>query len=33
MGITFDGVKTGAYSDIGNGTSPFTEGEKQIIQS
>lgn len=33
LGITFDGVKTGAYSDIGNGTRPFTEGEKQIIQS
>ncbi|HPI11067.1 MAG TPA: signal peptide peptidase SppA, partial [Catalimonadaceae bacterium] len=33
LGITFDGVKTGAYSDIGNGTRPLTEGEKQIIQS
>ncbi|HOY95896.1 MAG TPA: signal peptide peptidase SppA [Catalimonadaceae bacterium] len=33
LGITFDGVKTGAYSDIGNGTRPFTPGEKQIIQS
>lgn len=32
LGITFDGVKTGAYSDIGNGTRPLTAGEKQIIQ-
>jgi protease-4 len=32
LGITFDGVKTGAYSDIGNGTRPLTSGEKQIIQ-
>jgi len=32
LGITFDGVKTGTYSDIGNGTRPLTPGEKQIIQ-
>jgi len=33
LGITFDGVKTGVYSDIGNGTRPFTKGERQIIQN
>jgi len=33
LGITFDGVKTGAYADIGNGTRPFTNGERQIIQN
>jgi protease-4 len=33
FGITFDGVKTGAYSDLGNGIRPLTSGEKQIIQN
>jgi protease-4 len=32
LGITFDGVKTGNYSDIGEGTRPFTAGERQIVQ-
>lgn len=32
LGITFDGVKTGAYSDLGNMTRPFTDGERRIIQ-
>jgi protease-4 len=33
LGITFDGVKTGAFSDIGNGTRPFTEDERKIVQT
>lgn len=33
LGITFDGVKTGAYSDLGNGTRPFTDSERRIIQN
>ena len=33
LGISFDGVKTGTYSDIGNMTRPLTPGERQIIQS
>lgn len=33
LGITFDGVKTGAYSDLGNGTRPFTDSERKIIQN
>lgn len=32
LGITFDGVKTGVFSDIGNGTRPFTDAERRIIQ-
>lgn len=32
LGITFDGVKTGKFSDIGNTTRPLTEEEKSIIQ-
>ena len=33
LGITFDGVKTGQFSDLGNPTRPLTDVEKQIIQS
>ena len=32
LGITFDGVKTGAFSDVGNMTRPLTDLEKSIIQ-
>jgi protease-4 len=32
LGVTFDGVKTGSYSDLGNMTRPLTDGERQIIQ-
>lgn len=32
LGITFDGVKTGAYSDLGNMTRPLTSQEKFMIQ-
>lgn len=32
LGVTFDGVKTGVFSDLGNGTRPFTDAERQIIQ-
>ncbi len=32
LGITFDGVKTGAYSDLGNVARPLTEPEKLILQ-
>lgn len=32
LGITFDGVKTGAFSDIGGMNRPLTDLEKQIIQ-
>lgn len=33
LGITFDGVKTGKFSDLGTLTRPMTEEEKEIIQS
>lgn len=33
LGITFDGVKTGPYSDIGNTSRPLTESEKRIFQA
>ena len=33
MGFTFDGVKTGVYSDLGNPTRPMTDAERQIIQN
>ncbi|QEC53707.1 protease-4 [Anseongella ginsenosidimutans] len=32
LGLTFDGVKTGAYSDLGTITRPLTPGEKAIVQ-
>jgi protease-4 len=32
LGITFDGVKTGAYSDVGNMTRPLTAQERAMIQ-
>lgn len=32
LGITFDGVKTGKYSDFGTGTRPLSADERQIIQ-
>ncbi|WP_411275662.1 signal peptide peptidase SppA [Daejeonella sp.] len=32
LGITFDGVKTGRYADLGNVSRPLTEGERLIIQ-
>ncbi len=32
LGITFDGVKTGEYADIGSTIRPFTESERLIIQ-
>lgn len=32
LGITFDTVKTGRYSDIGSGTRPMTNDERAIIQ-
>lgn len=32
LGITFDGVKTGQYADLGSISRPLTEGEKMIIQ-
>lgn len=32
LGITFDGVKTGKYSDIGTPTRPLSESERFIIQ-
>jgi protease-4 len=32
LGITFDGVKTGAYSDIGNMTRPLSDPERAMIQ-
>lgn len=33
LGVTFDGVKTGQYSDLGSGTRPFTPAERQIVQN
>jgi protease-4 len=32
LGITFDGVKTGKYSDLGSVTRPLTDTERLIIQ-
>ncbi len=32
LGITFDGVKTGQYADLGTVTRPLTDAEKLIIQ-
>lgn len=32
LGITFDGVKTGAFSDVGNMTRPLTDVERRLIQ-
>ncbi|HWZ14841.1 MAG TPA: signal peptide peptidase SppA [Mucilaginibacter sp.] len=33
LGITFDGVKTGKYADLGNISRPLTPEEKAILQS
>ncbi|MEO8886191.1 MAG: signal peptide peptidase SppA, partial [Mucilaginibacter sp.] len=33
LGITFDGVKTGKYADLGDATRPLTPDEKAILQS
>ncbi|HEY0610138.1 MAG TPA: signal peptide peptidase SppA [Chitinophaga sp.] len=33
LGITFDGVKTGQYADLGNATRPLTETEKRFVQN
>ncbi len=33
LGISFDGVKTGPYADLGNSTRPLTETEKRFMQS
>ncbi|HXH18327.1 MAG TPA: signal peptide peptidase SppA, partial [Chitinophagales bacterium] len=33
LGITFDGVKTGRFSDMGNVSRPLTAEEKSIIQT
>jgi protease-4 len=33
LGVTFDNVKTGEFSDLGNVTRPMTDAEKQIIQN
>ena len=33
LGITFDGVKTGQYADLGTVSRPLTESERQIIQN
>lgn len=33
LGITFDGVKTGQYADLGTATRPLTETEKKFIQN
>ncbi len=32
IGLTFDVVKTGAYSNLGSPTNEFSEGERRIIQ-
>ena len=32
LGITFDGVKTGVFSDVGNMTRPLSEVERRLIQ-
>lgn len=33
LGITFDGVKTAPYADMGNVTRPLTEPEKRFVQA
>lgn len=33
LGITFDGVKTGKYSDLGSTVRPLTDAERLIIQN
>jgi protease-4 len=33
LGITFDGVKTGKYADLGNVSRPLTPDEKAILQT
>jgi protease-4 len=33
LGITFDGVKTGQYADLGTVSRPLTEAERLIIQN
>ena len=33
LGLTFDGVKTGAYSDLGSAARPLNEVEKKYMQS
>jgi protease-4 len=33
LGITFDGVKTGKYSDLGNISRPLSDEEKAILQN
>jgi protease-4 len=33
LGITFDGVKTGKYADLGNISRPLTPEERAILQS
>jgi protease-4 len=33
LGITFDGVKTAQYADLGTGSRPMTEVEKRFIQN
>jgi len=33
LGVTMDGVKTGVYSDLGNGTREMNDGERKIIQT
>jgi len=33
LGVTFDGVKTGKFADLGNTTRPLTPDERAILQS
>jgi len=33
LGVTFDGVKTAQYADLGNSSRPLTETEKKFIQN
>jgi protease-4 len=33
LGITFDGVKTGQYADLGTATRPLTDIEKKFVQN
>jgi len=33
LGITFDGVKTGQYADLGNAARPLTETERKFVQN
>lgn len=33
LGITFDGVKTAQYADLGNGNRPMTQQEKNLFQN